>query len=116
LEERFRAIIVLLILNGEVERALNLLSKKYDIKAPDIRIGLPKGRKTKALGCYNGRTKVISVLNSDTLKDPLVILHEFYHHLRTGSDMKHKGTEKYANAFAQEFIHAYRSVAVSDGK
>jgi len=44
------------------------------------------------------------------LKEPFVILHEFYHHTRTGIDTKHRGTEKYANEFAEKFIQAYRSL------
>jgi hypothetical protein len=55
--------------------------------------------------------KTISVLNSDTMGNPFVILHEFYHHMRTSVlDKKHRGTEKYANEFAREFIAAYRSL------
>jgi hypothetical protein len=30
-----------------------------------------------ALGCFSGKEWAISVLESDTLKDPFVILHEF---------------------------------------
>ena len=58
--------------------------------------------------------KKISVRNSDTLKDPFVVLHEFYHHLRTMGDTKHRGTEKYADAFAREFVEAYRSMAIQE--
>jgi hypothetical protein len=50
-------------------------------------------------------------LNSDTLKEPFIILHEFYHHIRTALDAKHKGTEKYADEFSKEFIQAYKSMA-----
>jgi hypothetical protein len=50
------------------------------------------------------KNKTIHVLNSDVLKDPFVILHEFYHHLRTSIDRKHRGTEKYASKFARDFI------------
>ena len=114
LEQRFKAIIVWLILNGKVERALEILAKKHRVRVPIIEVGLPKRDKRKALGCYNGKKRMISVLNSDTLKNPFVILHEFYHHLRTSDDAKHRGTEKYANAFAKEFIEAYRSVAIRE--
>jgi hypothetical protein len=38
-----------------------------------------------------------------------VVLHEFYHHLRTSIDKKHRGTEKFAGEFAEEFIKAYIS-------
>ena len=117
MELKFKAIVVWLILNGKVEEALEILAQKNGVTVPIIEVGLPKGRRTKALGCYNGNRRTISVLNSDTLKDPFVILHEFYHHLRTSVDAKHKGTEKYADTFAKEFIQAYRSDGNSgDGK
>jgi hypothetical protein len=113
-EQRFKSIIVWLILNGKTEKALRLLAEKYSVNVPKIEVGLPKGRKKKLLGCYNGKHKTISVLNSEVLKDPLIILHEFYHHLRTNLDGKHRGTEKYANEFAKEFIQAYRSASAQD--
>ena len=113
MEQRFKAVIVWLILNGKVEKALEMLAKKHSIRVPIIEVGLPKRNRRKALGCYNGKKRTISVLNSDTLKDPFVILHEFYHHLRT-SDAKHRGTEKYANAFSMEFIEAYNSMAIRE--
>jgi hypothetical protein len=111
LEQQFKATIVWLILHGEVERALERLAQRYGVKVPTLKVGLPKRRKSKAVGCYNGKKITISVLNSDTLKDPFVILHEFYHHLRTDKE-KHRGTEKYANAFAREYIEAYTDMVV----
>ena len=114
MEQRFKATIVWLILNGKVEKALEILAKKHSVRVPIIEIGLPKRNKKKALGCYNGKKRTISVLNSDTLKDPFVILHEFYHHLRTTGDAKHLGTEKYANTFAKEYIEAYTSMAIQE--
>jgi len=108
---RFKVLIVSLILNGKIEKALELLAEHYSVSVPKIKVGLPKGRKKKALGCYNAKKGTIFVLNSDTLKEPFIILHEFYHHLRTALDTKHKGTEKYANEFAKDFIQAYKSAA-----
>jgi hypothetical protein len=114
LEQKFKANIVWLILNGKVEKALEILAQKYGVRVPIVEVGLPKGRRMKALGCYNGNKRTISVLNSDTLKDPFVILHEFYHHLRTNQDAKHRGTEKYADVFTKDFILAYRSMAIQE--
>lgn len=114
LEQRFRATIVWLILNGKAEEALEILARKYGVRVPIVKVGLPKRDKRKALGCYNGRKRTIFVLNSDTLRNPFVILHEFYHHLRTGGDARHRGTEKYANVFANEFLEAYRSMAIAE--
>jgi hypothetical protein len=110
LEQNFKALVVYLILNGETEKALKVLAKHYNVEVPRLKVGLPKGRKSKVLGCYSAKNKTISVLNSDTLKEPFVVLHEFYHHLRTALDAKHRGTEKYADEFAREFIEAYRSM------
>jgi hypothetical protein len=47
------------------------------------------------------------------LKDPLVVLHEFYHHLRIGLDRVHRGTEGNAMEFAKGFIESFRFIAAS---
>jgi len=106
----FEVLIVWLILNGKIEKALELLAEHYSVDVPKIKVGLPKGRKKRALGCYNAKKGTIFVLNSDTLRNPFIILHEFYHHLRTALDSKHKGTEKYADGFAKGFIQTYKSI------
>ncbi len=98
----------MLILNGETQKALELLAKYYGVSVPKIKVGLPRKHR-KILGCYSSKNKTISVLKSDTLREPFVIIHEFYHHLRTNVDAKHRGTEKYADEFAKEFIQAYKS-------
>ncbi|MCL2641907.1 MAG: hypothetical protein FWD52_00085 [Candidatus Bathyarchaeota archaeon] len=112
----FKSGVVLLILEGKPEEALSLLAKQYNVRTPKLRVGLPKGRKALAYGCYTSKTETISVLNSDLLSNPLVILHEFYHHLRCRNvDKIHKGTEKNANKFALDFI-AQTSTSVADIK
>lgn len=110
MEQKFKASIVWLILNGNAEKALELLAEHYGVGVPKLKVGLPKGRKKKSLGCYNAKNETIFVLNSDTLKEPFIILHEFYHHLRTALDGKHRGTERYADEFSKEFIRAYKSM------
>lgn len=110
MEQKTKAIIVYLISDGNTEKAMEILAKHYGVRAPKIKVGLPKGHKKQVLGCYKGKEKTIFILNSDTLKEPFVILHEFYHHLRTDPDAKHKGTEKNANEFAMGFIQAYKSM------
>jgi Zn-dependent peptidase ImmA (M78 family) len=110
-EPGFKAFIVHLVLDSKVEQALELLSKEFNVTVPKIQVGLPRTHGS-VYGCYTSRNETIYVLNADVLKDPFVILHEFYHHLRTSSvDKKHRGTEKYANVFAKEFIAAYRSLS-----
>jgi hypothetical protein len=112
LEPKFKAFIVWLILNGKTEEALELLAKRYNVNLPKIKVGLPKGHR-KNLGCYTAGNETISVLNSETLKEPFTILHEFYHHIRTDADKRHKGTEKKADEFAKDFIEAYKSMCLA---
>jgi hypothetical protein len=111
LQGNFKPLIVWLILNGQAEKALELLAKNYKVTTPKLKVGLPKGRKATAFGCYTSKDATISVLNSDIMENPFVVLHEFYHHLRTSVDKQHKGTEKNADKFAREFIEAYKSAS-----
>ncbi len=109
-QDNFKPLVVWLILNGKPEEALTLLSKNYKVTVPELKVGLPKGHKIKAFGCYTAKNQTISVLNSDILVNPFVILHEFYHHIRSKAvDRIHRGTEKNANKFAMTFLEAYRS-------
>jgi hypothetical protein len=111
-QDNFKPLVVWLILNGKTEEALELLSKNYKVKIPVLKVGLPKGHKIKAFGCYTNKNETISVQNSDILVNPFVIIHEFYHHLRSkGADKMHKGTEKNADRFAIDFIEAYKKLA-----
>jgi hypothetical protein len=48
LEQRFTATIVWLILNGKVEKALEILAKKHGVRVPIIEVGLPKRDKREA--------------------------------------------------------------------
>ncbi|MDH5482286.1 MAG: hypothetical protein OEY22_05345 [Candidatus Bathyarchaeota archaeon] len=109
MEPEFKASVVQLILDGHVEEALELLAKHYSVNLPKIKVGLPKHRKKNAIGCYTAKNETIYVLNSDLLKEPSIILHEFYHHLRTSIDKTNRGTEKYAAKFVKEYIQAYKS-------
>ncbi len=89
-------------------RSTKILAKKYNVTIPKLKVGLPKGHKKNTLGCYLTKNSTITVHNSDLLSNPHVILHEFYHHLRTNIEKKHQGTEKNANKFALDFIREYR--------
>lgn len=104
--------VVWLILNGKPEEALELLAKDYQVRVPALKVGLPKKHKITAYGCYTSKNQTISVLNSDVLVNPFVILHEFYHHLRSKSvDRIHKGTERGADQFALNFLMQYQLAA-----
>jgi hypothetical protein len=108
-EENFKPLAVWLILNGKTESALELLAKTYRVSVPNLKVGLPKRHKTKAYGTYTSKDQTISVLNSDILVNPFVVIHEFYHHLRCkGVDKMHRGTEGNADKFALEFLLAYQ--------
>ncbi len=102
----FKSSIVNEILQKRPEEALKMLSKKYDVKTPELFVGIVKGHSTNALGVYVAKKKAIYVRNSDMLFNPFVILHEFYHHIRTRPS-KHRGTEKHADRFAQDFLNAH---------
>lgn len=112
LQANFKPAIVLLILNKQTEEALEMLAKNYSVNIPNLKIGLPKGHKNNVYGCYTPKDTTISLLNSDMLGNPFVVLHEFYHHLRSKSvDKQHKGTEKNADKFAIEFLKEYQAAA-----
>lgn len=107
-EELFRAKIVHIILSRKPEEALQSLSEHYHVVTPKLRVGMPKGH-GKDAGCYVASKKTIYVSDRDNLYNPYLILHEFYHCLRA-TDGKHKGTEKYADRFAKEYVEAYKKV------
>jgi len=106
-EQLFKADIVRLILGKEMQEALEALSQHYRVDVPRLRVGLPKRSRGKA-GCYVSGTKTIHVASMEKLYDPFLILHEFYHHLRTQGG-KHRGTEKHANNFAEQYIVAHQN-------
>lgn len=110
-ETPFKAIVVHLINCRKTEEALELLSKRYHVSLPKLKVGMPK-RDVKHKGCYVVKNETIHVANSDCLYNPYIILHEFYHHLRT-TGATHRGTEKNADKFAQEYISAYHAYVLS---
>ena len=101
----FEARIVRLILSGESEKALEALSRHYGVETPKLRVGAVKG-KVRNPAVYVARTKTIHVSDAEGLSNPQLILHEFYHHLRTREE-KHRGTEKHADRFAEHFVSSY---------
>ena len=107
-EYLFKAKIVQMILMKENVKAIEALSHHYGVGTPNLKVGMPK-RYSKTAGCYVSKTKTIHVMNQEYLDNPFVVLHEFYHHLRTHG-REHRGTEKYANRFAEEFIEAFKTI------
>jgi len=106
-EPLFKARVVQLILMNDTDEAIKALSHHYNVAIPHLKVGMPKKYGKKA-GCYVSRTRTIHVMSREKLKDPFLILHEFYHHLRTHG-RKHRGTEKHANRFVEEFIGAFQT-------
>ncbi|HUI86229.1 MAG TPA: hypothetical protein VLY21_03650 [Nitrososphaerales archaeon] len=109
-EVRFRALVVAKILDMKPEEAIEMLSKHYRIQRPRIGIGVLEGRTKTVRAVYSQGRKEILVAKMEYFYDPFVLIHEFYHHLRSVSG-KHRGTERQANEFAIDFIMAYNESA-----
>jgi len=110
-EPRFKAAIVGLILTKETENAVQLLSKKFKVRAPSLDIGHTKGKKI-ALAVYSVSTNSISFADQEYFFNPFVVLHEMYHCVRSRSG-EHRGTEKNADRFALDYIENYQKVELA---
>jgi ribosome-associated translation inhibitor RaiA len=95
-----------MILNRRTEDALQNLSKFYNTTPPEIVVGTVKGKRKTVYAVYVQRESKIYAINSDVFYNPFIILHEFYHHIRTKGGI-HRGSEKNANMYAKSFIDAY---------
>jgi hypothetical protein len=102
-----KASVVSLILDSKTEEALDLLSKWYKVPVPKLGVGVVEGKTKGVAAVYSLRRKEILAASREYLYDPFVMIHEFYHHLRSVSG-RHRGTEKDADRFALDFIEAYR--------
>jgi len=105
-EARFKAAIVGLILAKDTETAVDLLSRKFRVRAPSLEIGHTKGKKM-ALAVYSVSSNSIAFADQEHFFNPFVVLHEMYHCLRSRSG-NHRGTERNADKFALEYIEDYR--------
>ena len=106
-----QALIVKLILSKRTEESIRLLSNFYKIQPPEIVVGTIKGKRKTVRAVYVRKLRRIYAVNSDIFYNPLVILHEFYHHLRNRG-MEHRGSEKNADNFALKFIDSYRLLQI----
>jgi hypothetical protein len=106
LDDLTKAKIVSMILNRRTEDALQNLSKFYNTTPPEIVVGTVKGKRKTVYAVYVQRESKIYAINSDVFYNPFIILHEFYHHIRTKGGI-HRGSEKNANMYAKSFIDAY---------
>jgi hypothetical protein len=113
LDEKSMARIVQMILNKDTEQALSDLSDLYSICPPEIVVGTIKGKRKTVYAVYVQNENRIYAMNSEIFYNPFVVLHEFYHHLRSRGGV-HKGSEKNANKYAKRFINAYSEVRITD--
>jgi hypothetical protein len=111
-EEGMKAVVVALILDSKPEEALGLLSKWYKVSQPKLGVGVFEGRTKGVAAVYSQNTKKILAARREFLYNPFVIIHEFYHHLRSTSG-QHRGTEKQADKFALDFIASYQRLATT---
>ena len=105
-----KAKIVYMILNRKTEEALQNLSKFYNITPPEIVVGTIKGKRRSVYAIYVQKEGRIYAINSDIFYNPFVVLHEFYHHIRSKEGI-HRGSEKHANTYAKDFVDAYKKIA-----
>ncbi len=109
-EDHMKASVVALILDSKTEEAIGVLSRWYRVSVPKLGIGVLEGKTKGIAAVYSQRRKEILAARREFMYDPFVMIHEFYHHLRSVSG-HHRGTEKQADRFALEFIDAYRRLA-----
>ena len=106
-DSAFRVDIVRMILEGRPEEALRSLAVHYDVEEPELRVGTVK-RHRKVLAVYVHKEKRIYVSKSDLLRNPFVILHEFYHHLRASQTPLNEQVEKRADSFALAYLQVFQ--------
>ncbi len=113
-EDEMKATVVALILDSKPEDAIAVLSRWYRVSRPKLGVGVVEGKTKGVAAVYSQNRKEILAARREYLYDPFVMIHEFYHHLRSVSG-RHRGTEKQADRFALDFISAYRRLAKGSG-
>jgi hypothetical protein len=109
LDDLAKAKVVQMILDKKTEEALHSLSTHYKVNPPQIVVGTIKGKRRTVYAVYVQRERKIYCISSDIFYNPFIVLHEFYHHIRTTGGI-HKGSEKYANNYAKGFIDSYNKI------
>jgi len=110
LDDLTKAKIVQMILDKKTETALEKLSEFYHVESPKIVVGTIKGKRRTVYDVYVSSQKMIYALNSDVFYNPFIILHEYYHHIRSKLGV-HRGSERHANTFAKDFVDSYVRIA-----
>jgi hypothetical protein len=114
IDDLTKAQIVRMILEKQTEKALEKLSELYQVTPPKIVVGTIKGKRRTVYALYYPKERKIYALNSEIFFNPFVVLHEYYHHIRSKLGI-HRGSERNANTFAQEFIDSYRKIVGTNG-
>jgi hypothetical protein len=109
LDDLAKAKVVEMILHKKTEQALQSLSEYYKVPSPQIVVGTIKGKRKTVYAVYVQRERKIYCINSDIFYNPFIVLHEFYHHIRTTGGI-HRGSEKHANMYAKGFIISYNKI------
>jgi hypothetical protein len=109
-EDEMKAVVVAYILDSKPEEAIAIMSKWYKVSEPKLGVGVVEGKTKGVAAVYSQNAKKILAAKREYLYDPFVMIHEFYHHLRSVSG-RHRGTEKQADKFALDFIASYRRLA-----
>lgn len=109
LDDLAKAKVVQMIIDKKTEEALHSLSTHYKVNPPQIVVGTIKGKRRTVYAVYVQRERKIYCINSDIFYNPFIVIHEFYHHIRTTGGI-HKGSEKYANSYAKGFIESYNKI------
>jgi hypothetical protein len=109
LDDLTKAKVVEMILNKKTEQAIQSLSEYYKVCPPQIVVGTIKGKRKTVYAVYVPRESRIYCINSEIFYNPFIVLHEFYHHLRTTGGV-HRGSEKHANMYAKSFVVSYNKI------
>ncbi len=94
--------IVRLILDGDLDEALELFCERFGVRKPRYRVGLPRG-KSRVWACYDPKRHMICFRDRSSMRNPFIVLHELYHVLRFRGG-EHRGAEWKADEFAAAFI------------
>jgi hypothetical protein len=109
LDDLAKAKVVQMIFDKKTEEALQSLGRFYKVNPPKIVVGTIKGKRRSVYAVYVQKECKIYCINSDIFYNPFIVLHEFYHHIRTTGGT-HRGSEKHANIYAKGFIDSYKKI------
>ena len=109
LDDLAKAKVVQMIFDKKTEEALESLGRFYKVNPPKIVVGTIKGKRHTVYAVYVQKECKIYCINSDIFYNPFIVLHEFYHHIRTTGGT-HRGSEKHANIYAKGFIDSYKKI------